>query len=78
MIGFTTYIENKAPEGSPANLEVRIQTFVEGGIGPKGETFITPGLNCAEEVDYHIDRAIASLDRVRIEAKAKLEENEWS
>ena len=78
MLEFTTYIENKAPEGSLAQLEVRIHMYGGWGEGLQGEMLITPGLICATEVDYYVDRLIEALQRVRIEAKAKLGENEWS
>ena len=78
MLEFTTYIQNKAPAECPPQLEVSIHMFGGWGEGPKGEMLVTPGLISAAEVDYHIDQLIKALERVCLEAKAKLEENEWS
>lgn len=74
MLEFSTYIENR---GSPphAQLHVRIHMFGGWGVGPKGEMLITPPLLMDYEVDHHINQIIAGLERVRLEAKAKLEEN---
>ena len=76
MLEFCTYIKNKAPEGFPSKLGIKIHMFGDWGLGPKGEKLVTPNLIYAVEVDYWINRTIQSLERVRIEAKAKLEKNE--
>ena len=76
MLEFSTYIQNTSPEGLPAKLAVKIHMFGDWGYGPKGEKLVTPDLISGEEVDHYVNRMIESLKRVRIEAKAKLEENE--
>ena len=76
MLDFCTYIENTAPEGFPAKLAVKIHMFGYWGRGPNGEKLVTPDLISATEVDHYINQIIQALERVRIEAKAKLEENE--
>ena len=78
MPEFSTYIRNQAAEGFPAQLEVRLHMFGGCGVGEKDEMLVTPWLNSAAEVDCHIDQLIRALERLRLEAKAKLEENEWS
>lgn len=75
MLEFSTYIQNNAPRDSSAHLELRIHMFGGWGIGPKGEKLITPGMISAEEVDHHINNIIQALECIRLEAKAKLEEN---
>lgn len=78
MLEFTTYIRNQAPEGFPAQLEVRVQLFGGHGIGPRGEMLVTPWLAKSIEVDRYVDQMIRDMERLRLEAKAKLEENECS
>ena len=78
MLEFSTFIRNQAPEGFPAQLEVRVHMFGGWGVGEKGEMLVTPWLNSAAEVDCHMDQLISALERLRVEAKAKLEENECS
>ena len=76
MLEFTTYVQNKLPEKFSAQLDVRIHMFGDWGVGPKGEKLVTPELRNSSEVDFYIDRIIAALEQVRVEAKAKLEENQ--
>jgi hypothetical protein len=75
MLQFCTYTINKAPEGFPPKLEVKIQMFGEWGLGPNGEKLVTPSLISTEEVNYWISGIIKNLESVRLEARAKLEEN---
>ena len=73
MLEFSTYTLNRAPRGHPQR-EVRIQIYGAWGRGPNREIFVT-SLTSAQEVDHRIDGMIERLERIRAEAKAKLEEN---
>ena len=73
MLGFSTYIVNRPFQGHP-RPEVRIQIYGTWGRGPNREIFVT-SLSSPQEVDYRIDGMIELLERVRAEAKARLEEN---
>ena len=76
MLDFYTYAYNTMPADFPPKLYLRIGMLADGGRGDRGERLITPEMRCVSEVDEYINRIISALERVRREAKAKLEENQ--
>jgi hypothetical protein len=73
MLGFSTYVMNQPFQGHPRR-EVRIHIHGTWGPGPNREIFVT-SLSSSQEVDHRIDGMIELLERVRVDAKARLEEN---
>ena len=73
MLGFSTYAVNRPFQGHPRR-EVRIHIHGTWGPGPNRDIFVT-SLSSPQEVDHRIDGMIELLERVRAEAKARLEEN---
>jgi hypothetical protein len=73
MLGFSTYVVNRPFQGHPRR-EVCIHIHGTWGPGPNKEIFVT-SLSSLQEVDHQIDGMIELLERVRVEAKARLEEN---
>jgi hypothetical protein len=76
MFEFCTTERNVAPPGADmAVLEVRIELIGGHARSLDGRIFATPFMITKREVDEEIDGMIARLERVRIEAKNRLEEN---
>jgi hypothetical protein len=73
MLEFSTHMVNRPFRGH-SRPEVCIQIYGTWGRGPYGKILVT-SLTSAQEVDHRIDGMIERLERVRAEAKARLEEN---
>jgi hypothetical protein len=76
MLNFCTYEKVASPLSDVSMIEVGVQIIGGYGLTPDGAICVTQTCVTGEEIDEEIDKVIASLERARSDAKARLSEND--